>query len=598
MLEHGPEARQHGRSDIAHRSAIDGSSRPPASPRQLATGRLAARRGSLRLGPLGCALSVSMLAACTGMLEAPAASPAGTSPIAAPVACGPETIDLTAEPMRRLDATELGRAIETLLGVPLAETSSVPPEALGEGAHFSRQVALSVTEGHALSYRAVAEAAAARFTTDEEVRERLLRCDPAAPSCLETFVRETGHLVYRRPLVDAEVAALTTLGEILARPSDPYASYSAVLEGLLQSPDFLYLVEDGELDTASPPGTHVALDDFELATRLSLLLFGTVPDRALLDAVVAGAFADDASTRATVDRLLEDERVEHGLAAFIGEWLRLEEITSASRADDRYEDARDAMRGELEQLVLEAFTGEASLETLFTARPTYASAELAAVYGVTPDADGTFQRPADRPGLLGSAGILAATSNATSTSAARRGKFVRDLLLCDPPPPPPPDIPVVEPMEGESAADLEARHLEDPVCFTCHQQLDPIGWGLDLYGPIGEVRTVDETGDPVREAGYLATGDVQHPFSGAAELATLALETGQVEACVAEHFATYALARSMGSEEAACLVEDLGTTLEGGGSVRDLIVALVTSDAFTHRTMPDEPSPEAGGIER
>jgi hypothetical protein len=163
---------------------------------------------------------------------------------------------------------------------------------------------------------------------------------------------------------------------------------------------------------------------------------------------------------------------------------------------------------------------------------------------------------------------------------------VRDLILCDSPPPPPPGVPMTEPMEGESASDLEARHLADPACSTCHRRLDPIGWGLERYGAIGELRMVDETEAPVRDDGFVAVGDEDRAFAGATALAETVLATGQVERCVALHVATYALARSLDSPEAQCFVSALERSLETHGSVREMLADLVTSDAFTHRTMP------------
>jgi hypothetical protein len=512
------------------------------------------------------------------------------------VECTPDTIDRTPEPMRRLEASELAGAIEALLGVPLAEVSAIPAEPLDEHAQYARAAAFSVTENHVLAYRAVAEAAAARFVADEAVRVRLLTCDPAAPGCLERFARDVGLRAFRRPLVEAEVADLVALGESLALAGQPFASFSAVLEAVLQAPSFIHLVEDGVADVAEP-GAHVPLDDYEIATRLSLALFGAPPDAPLLARAERGELADRESLRAVALEMLADERAATGLTRFASEWLKLDEVTSADRADDRFADARGAMRVEMERLVVDSFFDARSVEALLLGSSGYADPALAAVYGVSLAGTelASFERPADRHGLLGSAGWLASTSNRHSTAAARRGKYVRDLILCDPPPPPPPGVPMTEPMEGESASDLEARHLADPACSTCHRRLDPIGWGLERYGPIGELRTLDETGEPVRDDGFVAVGDADRSFSGATALAETVLETGQVERCVAQHVATYALARSLESAEARCFVDELERSLETHGSVRDMLVDLVTSDAFTHRTIPPGDGPPGDG---
>ncbi|HET6584431.1 MAG TPA: DUF1588 domain-containing protein, partial [Nannocystaceae bacterium] len=197
----------------------------------------------------------------------------------------------------------------------------------------------------------------------------------------------------------------------------------------------------------------------------------------------------------------------------------------------------------------------------------------------------------DRFGLLTQASVLSQFSNADRTSPTRRGRFVRDQLLCQAPPPPPADVPTLPTDIDEDASMRErlAQHVSDPACSGCHQLIDPIGFGLEAYDLAGRHRTT-ENGVAIDASGELVGVDVeQTTFVGARELSELLVAADEYEGCVATQAFEFAMGRSPAAED-ACTVDSLKTAMrDSGGSVPELLVAIATSQAFRTRTMEVAP---------
>jgi hypothetical protein len=354
-----------------------------------------------------------------------------------------------------------------------------------------------------------------------------------------------------------------------------------VVQAMLLSPHFLYHVE------ALPPGAAetdvVALAPFELATRLSYFVWASMPDDALLAAAEDGTLGDPEVLEAEVRRMLDDDRAADAIASFHEQWLQLGELDELTKDAEMYPgwtpELGTAMEVETAAFADEVIRrGDGRLQTLLTASWTIADAELAALYGVTaPDGPERIDLdPAERAGLLTSAGFLASKSHAAENSWVHRGKFVRESLLCQPLPPPPPGV------EANEAND--PGRLENPECNYCHLLMDPIGVGFENYDATGAFRTVDGEGNAIDAQGEVVGVEGIGTFAGAVELAHELAADPSVHDCVALQWVRYA-GRREETQADACAIEQVRAAFaQSDQDVRELVVAVVLSDAFRYRT--------------
>jgi hypothetical protein len=191
--------------------------------------------------------------------------------------------------------------------------------------------------------------------------------------------------------------------------------------------------------------------------------------------------------------------------------------------------------------------------------------------------------PADqRSGLLTQASLLSLTAHSDSTSPTRRGKFVLDQLLCQSPPPPPPnvDFKLPPPVPGQSARQRFAAHTTNPTCAGCHLYIDPIGFGFESYDAIGRFQATDG-GQPVDASGEIkGSVDLDGPFVGAVALARKLVASNQVRRCLVKQWFSFAHGRPDEAGDAASLAQALSRFGATGADVRELMIALVKTEAF------------------
>jgi len=494
--------------------------------------------------------------------------------------------------MRRLAHGEYRNTVEDLLGEGLpAVTVGFPSEPVVLGYDNNRE-AISISDVLVERYRDAAEAYAAAVVDDAARRQAVVGCDAAEDGCLDGFVRSFGRRAYRRPLEDDEVEALVSLGEsAMAADPEPELGTRIVLEAMLQSPSFLYRVELGVPDPDDAAAR--VLTGYELATRLSYLVLASTPTDALLDAAEAGALDDADGRQAALEALLDDPRAPARLARFYAQWLDLVELPAVARAPEDYPQWSDSLRASMEEeahhLVRAHLLGGGDLLDMLVDDRAWVDAELAGLYGVPAPGEGFAEVQLapehERAGLLTTAAILTVTGREGVTTPIRRGKFMREALLCHTMPPPPPDIPMVPaPEAGQSERERLEQHRQDPACAGCHDLLEPLGFGLSRYDAIGALRTVDDAGQPISGEGSF---DGKAPdFDGAAELSAALHEDPDVSACVVRQVHRYAYGRSE-TEADDCAIDELRAEFEASGrSFEALLVALVRSDAF--RRLPGE----------
>lgn len=414
---------------------------------------------------------------------------------------------------------------------------------------------------------------------------RILTCDPAAggASCVREILSRFGRKAWRRPLVDAELNRLTALVSLAqAEGDDVQVGLELALQAVLLSPNFLFRVE-ADLSTAPR-----ALDDHELAARLSYFLWASTPDDEL------SALADRGALRAALEpqvrRMLADPRADALSSQFGGSWLWSRGVEAVSPDPALFPTVTPALKAAMKAQT-EAFFGtfykeDRSALELLTGTDSFLNDALAAHYGLPAPGSTALIRvqdvPTTRRGLFGHGGLLTVTSQPSRTSPVKRGKWVMSQLLCMEPPPPPANVEAFNP-QGAPTGTLRQQfeaHRAKPGCAGCHAMMDPIGFGLENYDAVGRYRTTDTGGFAIDSSGTLFDG---RSFNGPAELAQTMSADPKFAECMARQVFTYALGRAPVSTD-ECTVKTMAATLtQNGHRLPALITALVTSDTFTQR---------------
>jgi hypothetical protein len=507
-------------------------------------------------------------------------------PIDAPevtVACAAST----AAPARRLTQPEYVNVVRDLLGVDA--TPSWPADASSLG--FDNQVeAQPLGFQHVEGMLRTAEEVAAAVDVSTVV--------PCAPSeigddaCGSMFVERFGRLAYRRDLTPDELAGMGTLfAEALAdRGFD--AAIRTVIETVLQSTSFHYRFERG---TGDPDADGlVALDGFELASRLSFFLWASAPDEALLDAAASGALADPAGLRAEAERMLGDARARRGLGNFVRQWLRLDRVLVADKSDELFPEfdsdvAAELVKGAIElasYVTFDAPVGD--LEALYTTNVVAVTTRTAPIFGVEPPQGSGYALVAapegQRFGVLTAPAILAGFAKPDESSPIARAVFIREALLCQPLPSPPEGV-LIEPPPFDPTLTTRqrfAQHATDPACAGCHRLIDQLGFPLEGYDAIGRFRT-EENGIPIDGTGQLdGAEDASGPLSGPGDLAQVLASSDVGRRCFVTQLTRYAIGRTE-TEGEACGVDALSQELEPGTPIRSILASIVTRPSFLRR---------------
>jgi mono/diheme cytochrome c family protein len=355
---------------------------------------------------------------------------------------------------------------------------------------------------------------------------------------------------YRRPVTKPELDRLVNLTRIVHKHGGNfYEGMQVAIEGMLMSPNILFRIErDPEGDVPH------RVSDYELASRLSYFLWSSMPDDQLLSLAAKEQLHSPEVLHAQVRRMLTDPKGKALARNFTGEWLgtrNLDFETPDAKAFPGYDaELRDAMQTETRLFFQSVVTDDRSILDFLNGDYTFVNERLAKFYGI-PDVKGReFRRVPlsgiERSGILTQASVLTATSYPTRTSPTIRGKWILTNILNTPPPDPPANVPALASgNEGGKFTSIRARlemHRANPVCASCHKNMDPLGFALENYDAIGHWRTTVD-GLPVDASGSSPTGQ---NFTGAAQLKALLLaESPKFVDCLTEKLLTYALGRGL-----------------------------------------------------
>lgn len=486
--------------------------------------------------------------------------------------------------------SEYNATVRDLLGddTKPAQDFALEEEALG----FNNNAANLVTSAAlAEKYMLAAEGIAERTISAGSSQ---IGCDPltlGAEACARQFIERFGKRAYRRPLQSDESALLFEQFTLGAADGAFEDGLRLVVQTALQSPPFLYRVELGQ--PALNGEAVVKLDGWETASRLSYLLWGSMPDDALFGAAEQGQLATPEQIEAQARRMLEDPKAHDAVANFHQQWLDYDRIANVGKDAATF----PAWSAEIGSLMHEetrrflddvVFGPSGGLGALLTSPATFLNAKLAAFYGVTGGSGDAFERvsldPAQRAGVLTLGTLLTINAHSNQTSPVHRGKLVRERLLCANIPPPPPNVMVKapEPDANSTARQRFAQHSADPTCKGCHTLMDPIGFGFESYDGMGRFRTA-ENQVPIDASGELVGTDVDGHFNGVSELAARLAQSQNVASCYATQWFRFAYGRGE-SEADACSLDKLRSRLrESNGNIKELLVALTQTDAFLYR---------------
>jgi len=494
-----------------------------------------------------------------------------------------------AAPLRRITEEQWRGAVDDLLGAGASEGIAFP-RAIYRRGYRTDGVIGEISRDGVVALMDAASAIAERSA----MTGFPLACAPgptADDACVLGFIDTLGARAYRRPLRDAERATLRALYADLRLDSlTETESLTGVVEAILGAPQFNYLTSDVE----DLQDGAIRLDDHALAERLSFFLWNEPPDGALRQAAADGQLHTREEVDAAARRMVSDPRTSHMLGGFVEDWLELHRARGMAKDNATYPTwstgLSTSVANEHYAFVDEVFLrGGARLQTLLGSNYAVVDEELASLYETT--STGRASLPRERRGLLTFSGFLAGHAGATESAPVLRGVSILRQVLCEDM-----ELPrglvVTSPPQDPSRSTRErfTAHRELPECASCHDRIDPIGFAFEDFDAVGGHRSVDEHGHAVdaRTEVRNARGTFEVSASGGASVADALAESPVVRTCFARQVLNYAEAREVGrggdSEMDECALAQITAPFEAsGGDVRELLVAIATSDAFMTR---------------
>jgi len=480
--------------------------------------------------------------------------------------------------LRRLTHSQYDNAVRDLLGDATGPARQFPPEDFVNGFKNQYQTQ-SISPLLAEAYSAAAEKLARAYAHP--------KCQPE-PGCRDRFVRDFGLRAFRRPLTAEERSRYAVLYD----RRGPHM----VVETMLQSPNFLYWIDTTEAPAWKP---------YARASRLAFFLWDTAPDKALLDSAAAGGLNTPEGFERAARRMLEDPRARQGLDQFVSQWMRFDAVAlmvKERRAFPSFtRETALAMAEETRAFIADLVWSDRNFLDFFTADYSFLNADLAAIYKVPAPATefGRVSHPegSERAGILGQGTFLALTSKPAETSITARGLFVREQFLCQHVPPPPPgvnsNLPAITEDKPLTNRDRLGVHLSSEACASCHNLIDPIGFGFEKFDAVGgrqekarmsirpfnrrdQVKTVELDLDT---QGWIA-GIADSRFSSPKELGRILAASPQCQECLVKQVFRYALGRPETAADRPVIGRVFAAFRDSQFRFKELMIGIMKSTAF------------------
>jgi hypothetical protein len=553
----------------------------------------------LRGGPWLVAL-VLAAAACEGQLMEPAGSGSpGTGGGNAGGSYGTGGVDPTGSTYvasesvaRRLSQAELDNSVRDVFGDDTRPATRLLIE--DEFTPYDNNYTLQQASRTLIdSLEALAEDVAVRALADPAKRAKIVPCTPTGPgdsACFRQVIETVGRRVFRREMREDEITRYLTLQSFATESSqyispDFYRGVELFIRSILQDPEFVYRIEVGT--PTATPGIY-SLGSYEVASRMSYLLWGSTPDDALLTDAAGGSLGNASSRQAIAERMLDDPRARQQLHRFHAMWMGYRAIPHPPELVAAFNEETTRL---IDRVV---FDQPQDYLELFRASETYLTDFLADHYGLPRPAGGAGWVPygsTGRAGILSHGSVLAGFSKFSDTSPTQRGIFVKTRLLCQKIRPPPANVDVDQPPGDDEQfckSDRYSAHREIESCAVCHGQMDPIGFGLENYDVAGRYRTHDE-GLP--QCTISGQGELpgHGTFSGPAELGQKLIDANLVEPCVVQQYLAFAVGRDLVEVELQATDALAQAFARSGRTFEQLLIAHVASEAFALRKEPFKP---------
>jgi mono/diheme cytochrome c family protein len=431
---------------------------------------------------------------------------------------------------------------------------------------------------------------------DSPGRRRLLVCRPASPAdeapCAKNIIATLVRRAYRRPVTDEDLQIPLARYREGAGKGGFESGLELAVRSILVSPKFLFRFE-AQPETAAP-NTAYRITDVELASRLSFFLWSSIPDDELLNIAEKKTLHNPAVLDQQVRRMLADPRSEALVSNFAGQWLHIRNVSGFRPSPEllfHFDDnLRQAFESETELFFDSIIRENRSALDLLDADYTFLNERLARHYGIPGVYGERFRRvslPPDsvRRGLMGQGSILTGTSRANRTSPVIRGKWILENIFGAPPPSPPANVPELkeerDPAKILPMREQMAQHRANPVCASCHAQMDELGFALENFDAIGEWRDIDAAGSPIDASAKLPDGT---KFTGPAELRQVLLShSDDFLTTLTEKLLTYALGRGLEAADAPAIRQIKREAARANYRLASLIQGIVTSTPFQMR---------------
>lgn len=544
---------------------------------------------------LACFCTLAVIGGCEGTIGGAGGPPGSQQQF---ICEDPSSISLGTSPVRRLTNVEYDNTVRDLLGGQMPPLPEQPSDTVVEGSFENDAISLTPSDVRIARYETAAMDLGLHAAASSEVRANIMPCDPSgdASACGREFVESFGRRAYRRPLTVDEIDRWSAYFEEQRTAIDFDAAVQLTVAGMLQSPHFLYRLEDRAM-----PGAlgQMELTPHELASRLSYFLWESMPD----DELFAAADNDELRTTEQIEaqarRMLIDDRARETIRNFHRQWLYLDRVLGEDKLPEQFPmwgtQAQQSAREESLRFIENTIVEGGTVGDLFTSTKAYVDETTAELYGVSAPAEpwGEVQLdPVERAGILSRVAFLAGNAHDANGSPPLRGVFVMDRVLCEPRLSPPANadvsVPEADPEQGPMTnRELFEQRVSPSTCQGCHVRIDGFGYGFEQYDAAGLFRTADN-GLPVDASGYAAGIGNDGAYDGAVELQALLAQSEVVHDCVVKQWFTYAYGRTMEPAD-TCQVEALQAALiENGGNVIEFLVDLVTRPEFALRAQGSE----------
>lgn len=488
--------------------------------------------------------------------------------------------------LQRLTIPEYIETVRGTVGVDISKEARtmLPPDLRADG--FSNTAYnLNVDLKHVEVYARLAEMIVARMDVMKFASRFSKSRKLSTDDTMRQFVGSMGKWILRGPLDDREVTTYSGIATTVASAGGDYKeAVSYIIEAMLQSPRFIYRIENQQGD-----GTAWPVGDYELASRMSYIIWGGSPDQELMRAADAGELQDRKQVEKQIQRMLQDPRAVERSLLFVAEWLNLDRMSHLSPNRKKFPKWQEALAADMREETL-AFFKEVvwrqnrPLANLLNAQVTFATPRLAVHYGLKPKGTGLMRYDLSsvsaRGGLLTQGSVL--TIGGDEASMVTRGLFILQDVLRGTVKDPPPglDTTPVPSKPGLSQRQIAEQRIKNVACAGCHVKFEPLAFGLEKFDGLGAFHNQDEHGNKLRDDGEILFPGSAKPVSyqSSAELMNLLAKNPRVQKSITWKLTQFALGRPLVATEARLIDQIHKAAQKKGGTYSSLMRAIVLSD--------------------